>query len=232
MCLCLRLCPCVLDVALKDFPLGFPNLMFCFLADRCTLGSAVHSVTIALRHFALGVDPTAAYWDFDLLDGHGGWRAEGCHITGSTGNTTTIHCTHHNNFAVLMVSTEVTLFQSSHRTPFPWLSRGLLLIMNPIHHFAQRSSHVPCQPLRDIRDLSKSCFIVVAYSHRGKCNGEMRNGTMAEDCITRFFYILEIRSWFSCLPPLLKAVRQLKSKRCSIERAPCQYSPASQAQVV
>uniref|UniRef100_A0A667ZWZ2 Adhesion G protein-coupled receptor A1 n=1 Tax=Myripristis murdjan TaxID=586833 RepID=A0A667ZWZ2_9TELE len=79
-------------------PVAFTKL------DGCSLGSAVHSVTIALRHFALGVDPTAAYWDFDLLDGHGGWRAEGCHITGSGGNTTTIHCTHHNNFAVLMVS--------------------------------------------------------------------------------------------------------------------------------
>ncbi|XP_030011618.1 adhesion G protein-coupled receptor A3 isoform X1 [Sphaeramia orbicularis] len=77
-------------------PVAFTKL------DGCSLGSAVHSVTIALRHFALGVDPTAAYWDFDLLDGHGGWRAEGCHITGSGGNTTTIHCTHHNNFAVLM----------------------------------------------------------------------------------------------------------------------------------
>lgn len=60
-------------------------------------------VTVALRHFSLGVDPTAAYWDFDLLDGHGGWRAEGCHITGSAHNTTTIHCAHHNNLAVLMV---------------------------------------------------------------------------------------------------------------------------------
>ncbi|XP_075891785.1 adhesion G protein-coupled receptor A3 [Nelusetta ayraudi] len=79
-------------------PVAFTKL------DGCSLGSAVHSVTIALRHFALGADPTAAYWDFDLLDGHGGWRAEGCHITGSGGNTTTIHCTHHNNFAVLMVS--------------------------------------------------------------------------------------------------------------------------------
>uniref|UniRef100_A0A7N5ZWQ3 Adhesion G protein-coupled receptor A1 n=1 Tax=Anabas testudineus TaxID=64144 RepID=A0A7N5ZWQ3_ANATE len=78
-------------------PVAFTKL------DGCSRGSAVHSVTIALRHFALGVDPTAAYWDFDLLDGHGGWRAEGCHITGSGGNTTTIHCTHHNNFAVLMV---------------------------------------------------------------------------------------------------------------------------------
>lgn len=72
--------------------------------DGCSLGSAVQPVTIALRHLALGVDPTAAYWDFDLLDGHGGWRAEGCNITGSVGNTTTIYCTHHKNFAVLMVS--------------------------------------------------------------------------------------------------------------------------------
>ncbi|XP_053731864.1 adhesion G protein-coupled receptor A3 isoform X2 [Synchiropus splendidus] len=77
-------------------PVAFTKL------DGCSFGGAVRTVTIALRHFALGVDPTAAYWDFDLLDGHGGWRAEGCHITGSRGNTTTIHCTHHNNFAVLM----------------------------------------------------------------------------------------------------------------------------------
>lgn len=83
------------------------------VADGCSLGSVVHSVTIALRHFALGVDPTAAYWDFDLLDGHGGWRAEGCHITGSGGNTTTIHCTHHNNFAVLMVSSPIWDFYPS-----------------------------------------------------------------------------------------------------------------------
>ncbi|XP_047459531.1 adhesion G protein-coupled receptor A3 [Mugil cephalus] len=85
-------------------PVAFTKL------DGCSLGSAVHSVTIALRHFALGVDPTAAYWDFDLLDGHGGWRAEGCHITASGGNTTTIHCTHHNNFAVLMDLKKVLSF--------------------------------------------------------------------------------------------------------------------------
>ncbi|XP_074502968.1 adhesion G protein-coupled receptor A3 isoform X2 [Sebastes fasciatus] len=85
-------------------PVAFTKL------DGCSLGSSVHSVTIALRHFALGVDPTAAYWDFDLLDGHGGWRAEGCHITSSGGNTTTIHCTHHNNFAVLMDLKKVLSF--------------------------------------------------------------------------------------------------------------------------
>ncbi|KAK2823973.1 hypothetical protein Q5P01_021148 [Channa striata] len=85
-------------------PVAFTKL------DGCSLGGAVRSVTIALRHFALGVDATAAYWDFDLLDGHGGWRAEGCHITGSGGNTTTIHCTHHNNFAVLMDLKKVLSF--------------------------------------------------------------------------------------------------------------------------
>ncbi|KAM6956812.1 adhesion G protein-coupled receptor A3 [Aplochiton taeniatus] len=85
-------------------PVAFTKL------DGCSLGSAVQSVTIALRHFALGVDPTAAYWDFDLLDGHGGWRAEGCHIAGSAGNTTTIHCTHHKNFAVLMDLKKVLSF--------------------------------------------------------------------------------------------------------------------------
>ncbi len=99
-----RVHACFATQHLQTFHLVYLSECLAFLADGCSLGSAVHSVTIALRHFALGVDPTAAYWDFDLLDGHGGWRAEGCHITGSGGNTTTIHCTHHNNFAVLMVS--------------------------------------------------------------------------------------------------------------------------------
>ncbi|KAM9365820.1 LOW QUALITY PROTEIN: adhesion G protein-coupled receptor A3 [Pholidichthys leucotaenia] len=85
-------------------PVAFTKL------DGCSLGSAVHSVTIALRHFALGVDPTAAYWDFDLLDGRGGWRAEGCRITGSGGHATTIHCSHHHNFAVLMDLKKVLSF--------------------------------------------------------------------------------------------------------------------------
>ncbi|KAG7271450.1 hypothetical protein CRUP_018367 [Coryphaenoides rupestris] len=87
----------------QAFSQSIPTSAIRSAPDGCILGNAVHSVTIALRHFALGVDPTAASWDFDLLDGHGGWRAEGCHITGSAGNTTTIRCTtRHNNFAVLM----------------------------------------------------------------------------------------------------------------------------------
>ncbi|KAI5107887.1 adhesion G protein-coupled receptor A3 precursor [Silurus meridionalis] len=78
--------------------------------DGCNLGSSIQPVVITLRHLALGADPTAAYWDFDLLDGHGGWRAEGCHITGLSGNSTTIHCTQHKNFAVLMDLKKVLSF--------------------------------------------------------------------------------------------------------------------------
>ncbi|XP_051508291.1 adhesion G protein-coupled receptor A3-like [Myxocyprinus asiaticus] len=85
-------------------PVAFTKL------DGCSPGSPVQPVTVALRHFSRGVDPTAAYWDFDLLDGHGGWRAEGCHITGSGLNTTTIHCAHHNNLAVLMDLKKVLSF--------------------------------------------------------------------------------------------------------------------------
>ncbi|KAJ8014510.1 hypothetical protein DPEC_G00040980 [Dallia pectoralis] len=98
-------------------PVAFTKL------DGCSLRNPLPPVTIALRHFAPGVDPTAAYWDFDLLDGHGGWRAEGCHITGSAGDTTTIHCTHHSNFAVLMVSTDASL-SPLHRAPRPRVSCG------------------------------------------------------------------------------------------------------------
>ncbi|KAF5902111.1 adhesion G protein-coupled receptor A1 isoform X1, partial [Clarias magur] len=78
--------------------------------DGCSLDSSIQPVVITLRHWVLGADPTAAYWDFDLLDGHGGWRAEGCHITGSSGNTTTVHCTQHKNFAVLMDLKKVLSF--------------------------------------------------------------------------------------------------------------------------
>ncbi|NXO32500.1 AGRA3 protein, partial [Cisticola juncidis] len=70
--------------------------------DGCSFGNLTSPLTIGLRHFARGVDPIAAFWDFDLLDGHGGWWGEGCHIISSAGNITTIQSTHFSNFAVLM----------------------------------------------------------------------------------------------------------------------------------
>ncbi|XP_074856532.1 adhesion G protein-coupled receptor A1 isoform X2 [Carettochelys insculpta] len=70
--------------------------------DGCSFGNLTTPLTIGLRHFAQGIDPIAAYWDFDLLNGHGGWCGEGCHIISSSGNITTIQSTHFSNFAVLM----------------------------------------------------------------------------------------------------------------------------------
>ncbi|XP_069836235.1 adhesion G protein-coupled receptor A1 isoform X2 [Dendropsophus ebraccatus] len=70
--------------------------------DGYNSGNLSHPLTIALRHFTSGIDPIAAFWDFDLLDGHGGWCGEGCHIITSTANITTVQCTHLGNFAVLM----------------------------------------------------------------------------------------------------------------------------------
>ncbi|KAJ3610578.1 hypothetical protein NHX12_022670, partial [Muraenolepis orangiensis] len=118
-----------------------------YTKDGCILGDAAQSVTIALRHFALGVDPTAAYWDFDLLDGHGGWRAEGCHITGSAGNTTTIHCTHHNNFAVLMKVLSFPPYPGEFLHPVVYACTAVMLlclfasiITYIVHHSAIRVS--------------------------------------------------------------------------------------------
>ncbi|XP_017951424.2 adhesion G protein-coupled receptor A1 [Xenopus tropicalis] len=70
--------------------------------DGYRVGNLTNPVTIALRHTAQGSDPVAAFWDFDLLNGHGGWCGESCHITTSAGNITTIQCTRLGNFAVLM----------------------------------------------------------------------------------------------------------------------------------
>ncbi|XP_062927823.1 adhesion G protein-coupled receptor A3 isoform X1 [Mobula hypostoma] len=70
--------------------------------EGCSFGNLTKPITIVLRHFASGADPTAAYWDFDLLDGHGGWHATGCHIANSASNITTIQCLQFGNFAVLM----------------------------------------------------------------------------------------------------------------------------------
>ncbi|XP_053165848.1 adhesion G protein-coupled receptor A1 isoform X4 [Hemicordylus capensis] len=71
--------------------------------DGCSIGNLTNPLTIALKHFTQGTNPIAVFWDFDLLDGHGGWWGEGCHIISSADNITTLHSTHFGNFAVLMV---------------------------------------------------------------------------------------------------------------------------------
>ncbi|XP_068134196.1 adhesion G protein-coupled receptor A3 isoform X2 [Hyperolius riggenbachi] len=59
-------------------------------------------VNVTLRRIAHGKDPVAAQWDFDLLNGQGGWKSEGCQIIASDDNVTTVQCDSLSNYAVLM----------------------------------------------------------------------------------------------------------------------------------
>ncbi|KAM6442017.1 adhesion G protein-coupled receptor A1 [Liasis olivaceus] len=70
--------------------------------DGCNIGNLTSPLIITLKHFTQGINPIAVFWAFDLLDGHGGWWGEGCHIISSADNITTLHSTHFGNFAVLM----------------------------------------------------------------------------------------------------------------------------------
>ncbi|XP_061107465.1 adhesion G protein-coupled receptor A3 isoform X2 [Conger conger] len=59
-------------------------------------------VNATLRRFAHGADAAAAYWNFSLLGGQGGWESEGCRVLHSDDNFTTISCNSLNNYGVLM----------------------------------------------------------------------------------------------------------------------------------
>ncbi|XP_019347019.1 adhesion G protein-coupled receptor A2 isoform X1 [Alligator mississippiensis] len=68
----------------------------------CGASNLTDPVTVSLRHFGEGADPVAAYWNFEVLGGYGGWSVEGCQLARQEPNITTLHCRHMNNFAVLM----------------------------------------------------------------------------------------------------------------------------------
>ncbi|XP_060102207.1 adhesion G protein-coupled receptor A3 isoform X1 [Heteronotia binoei] len=70
-------------------------------------------VNVTLRRIAHGADAVAAQWDFDLLNGQGGWKSDGCHILSSDENVTTIQCTSLSNYAVLMDLTRTDLYTQS-----------------------------------------------------------------------------------------------------------------------
>ncbi|XP_061047263.1 adhesion G protein-coupled receptor A3 isoform X3 [Eubalaena glacialis] len=59
-------------------------------------------VNVTLRRIAHGADAVAAQWDFDLLNGQGGWTSDGCRILCSDENITAIQCYSLSNYAVLM----------------------------------------------------------------------------------------------------------------------------------
>ncbi|XP_025293012.1 adhesion G protein-coupled receptor A3 [Canis lupus familiaris] len=67
-------------------------------------------VNVTLRRIAHGADAVAAQWDFDLLNGQGGWKSDGCNILYSDENITTIQCYSLSNYAVLMDLTGSELY--------------------------------------------------------------------------------------------------------------------------
>lgn len=76
---------------------------FPFSPDGVTVDTHHIPVNVTLRRIAHGADAVAAQWDFDLLNGQGGWKSDGCCILYSDENITTIQCGSLGNYAVLMV---------------------------------------------------------------------------------------------------------------------------------
>ncbi|XP_054853175.1 adhesion G protein-coupled receptor A2 isoform X2 [Eublepharis macularius] len=80
----------------------------------CGVNNLTEPVILSLRHLGEGADRAAAYWDFDVLAGYGGWRAEGCQLVGLELNVTTVSCQHLSNIAVLM---ELSNFPRESQSP-------------------------------------------------------------------------------------------------------------------
>ncbi|XP_072213243.1 adhesion G protein-coupled receptor A2 [Excalfactoria chinensis] len=80
----------------------------------CSVGNLTEPVAVSLRHPGEGADPVAAYWNFEVLEGMGGWSAEGCQLAAREPNVTSLHCRHLSNVAVLM---ELSGFPSEARGP-------------------------------------------------------------------------------------------------------------------
>ncbi|XP_066429328.1 adhesion G protein-coupled receptor A3 [Eleutherodactylus coqui] len=85
-------------------------------------------INITLRRIAHGKDPVAAQWDFDLLNGQGGWKSEGCSIIASDENITTIQCHTLSNYAVLMDLTGVDTHPVTLLHPVVYASAVVLLL--------------------------------------------------------------------------------------------------------
>ncbi|XP_068776805.1 adhesion G protein-coupled receptor A2 isoform X2 [Struthio camelus] len=80
----------------------------------CGVGNLTEPVAVSLRHPREGADPVAAYWNFEVLEGMGGWSAEGCQLAAREPNVTSLHCRHLSNVAVLM---ELSGFPGEARGP-------------------------------------------------------------------------------------------------------------------
>lgn len=81
--------------------------------DDTSVYTLSQPITVTLRRIAHGVDAIAAHWDFNLLNGYGGWISDGCQIITSDENVTTMQCYTLNNYAVLMDLTSADFLQQS-----------------------------------------------------------------------------------------------------------------------
>lgn len=70
----------------------------------CGVGNLTEPVAVALRHWAEGAQPVAAWWSPEGPGGAGGWSTEGCQLRSSQPNVSSLHCQHLGSVAVLMVS--------------------------------------------------------------------------------------------------------------------------------
>ncbi|XP_017687422.1 PREDICTED: adhesion G protein-coupled receptor A2 [Lepidothrix coronata] len=86
----------------------------------CGVGNLSEPVAVSLRHPGEGADPVAAYWNFEVLGGMGGWSAEGCQLAAREPNVTSLHCRHLSNVAVLM-----------ELSGFPSEARGAVEVLHP-----------------------------------------------------------------------------------------------------
>ncbi|XP_038016349.1 adhesion G protein-coupled receptor A2-like isoform X2 [Motacilla alba alba] len=106
----------------------------------CGVGNLSEPVAVSLRHPGEGTDPVAAYWNFEVLGGMGGWSAEGCQLGAREPNVTSLHCRHLSNVAVLMVG--IILHYSS-------LSTLLWMAVKARVLYKELTWKAPQQPDRD-----------------------------------------------------------------------------------
>ncbi|XP_001368138.1 adhesion G protein-coupled receptor A3 [Monodelphis domestica] len=99
-------------------------------------------INVTLRRIAHGADAVAAQWDFDLLNGQGGWKSDGCHILSADENVTTIQCYSLTSYAVLMDLTGSEVYSQSadllhpvvYATSIILLLNLLMIIISYIYH--------------------------------------------------------------------------------------------------
>ncbi|XP_055518311.1 adhesion G protein-coupled receptor A2-like [Leucoraja erinacea] len=89
-------------------------------AGGCGVEELAEPIQVSLRHWKPGDDQVAASWDFDLLDGLGGWQESGCQISQTQGNISTLRCHQFSNVVLLKrISNQSALVDESVRSLHP-----------------------------------------------------------------------------------------------------------------